>query len=139
MKYVTVLFVLLSLTGCAVGPKYQRPDMHAPAAFRAPEPLPPDQAASIADAAWFDVFKDDQLQGLIRAALANNFDLREAVARVDAARAIAGITRSNQYPNFGASAAVDINRLSRDGATKLPETVLPDQNRKFGSAGLNLF
>jgi multidrug efflux system outer membrane protein len=68
----------------------------------------------------------------------NNYDLRDAVARVDAARAAAGITRSNQFPQFGGSGAVYINRLSRDATTNLPSSILPNQNRNFGAAALNL-
>src|SRR5258708_2440107 len=117
-RWIPLLSVLLS--GCVVGPSYTRPKITAPAAFRAPDPLPPDQAASVADLPWFDVFKDDELRMLIRAALAGNYDLREAVARVDASRAIVGITRSEQFPTFAASGAIDFNRVSRDGATRLP-------------------
>src|SRR5947209_3154648 len=91
------------LTGCAVGPNYHRPAVQVPATFRAPEPLPPQQAASLADLKWFEVFKDDQLHGLIRTALAQNYDLRAAVSRVEAARASLGITRSNQFPTVAAS------------------------------------
>ena len=56
--------------GCTVGPNYKRPAVAIPATFRAPEPLPPAQAASFADLKWFEVFKDDKLQDLIRTALA---------------------------------------------------------------------
>jgi len=125
------------LSGCTVGPNYKRPAIATPANFRAPDPLPA-QAASLADVKWFEVFKDDKLQELIRTALAQNYDLRDAVARVEEARANLGITRSNQYPNFGASGAVDINRLSRNGATPIPPELLASQNRNFGEASLNL-
>ncbi len=67
-----------------------------------------------------------------------NYDLRDAVARVEAARASLGITRSAQFPNLGAGGEVQINRLSRDGATPLPAQFLPSQNRNFGEATLNL-
>src|SRR5580658_5639067 len=127
----------LLLIGCTVGPNYQRPAVPAPPAFRSPTPGSSDPA-SLADLPWFEVFKDEQLQALIRAALANNYDLRDAVARVDAARAVAGITRSNQFPQFGAGGAVNINRLSRDATTDLPVSILPNQNRNFGEAALNL-
>ena len=60
------------------------------------------------------------------------------MARVEAARAGLGITRSAQFPNFGASGAVEINRLSRDGATPLPPQFLASQNRNFGEATLGL-
>jgi len=126
------------LAGCTVGPNYKRPVTDVPATFRAPQPLPPVQAASLADLKWFEVFKDEKLQDLIRQSLVANYDLRDAVARVEAARANLGITRSNQYPNFGASGSVAINRLSRDGQTPLPAVFLPQQNRNFGTAALDL-
>jgi len=135
----TFLILIAALSaGCAVGPNYRRPATVAPASFRTPEPLPPAQAESIADLKWFEVFKDDRLQELIRTALQRNYDLRDAVARVEAARANLGITRSNQFPNFSAGGAVEINRFSRNGATPIPPQVLPSQNRNFGFAALQL-
>jgi len=139
MRGRTFLILIAGLTaGCAVGPNYKRPITAVPQSFRAPEPLPPSQAASIADLKWFEVFKDEKLQELIRAALERNYDLRDAVARVNEARASLGITRSNQFPTFAAGASVEINRISRDGATPIPSQVLPSQNRNFGTAALQL-
>ena len=132
-----VLLAAIS-TGCTVGPNYRPPAVPVPPAFRAPEALPPGQAASLADLKWVQVFKDPGLQVLIRAALANNYDLRDAVARVDQARASLGIVRSNQYPNVGAFGSLEFTRLSRDGATPLPPRILPNQIRNFGQAGLQL-
>ena len=121
MKRRTLIVALAAaLTACTVGPDYKRPSVAMPASFRAPEPLPASQAASLASLQWFEIFKDDKLQELIRTALQQNYDLRDAVARVEAARAGLGITRSAQFPNFDANGAVDINRLSRDGATPVP-------------------
>ncbi len=135
---ILLLLIVVLSTGCMVGPNYHRPAIDVPKNFRAPEPLPSDQAASIADLKWFEVFKDDQLQGLIREALKQNYDLRDAVARVEEARAALGITRSNQFPNIGAGGSIEFNRLSRDGATRLPSSILPSQNRNFGTAALEL-
>src|ERR1700691_1333240 len=103
-----ILAAILS-AGCTVGPNYSRPTVAVPANFRAPEPLPPPQAASFANLKWFEIFKDEKLQELIRTGLAQNYDLRDAAARVEAARARLGITRSAQLPNIGASGAVEIN------------------------------
>lgn len=137
---VRSLLALLAIlvTGCSVGPNYKRPGIAVPASFRAPEPLPSDQAASLADLKWFQVFKDQQLQDLIRTALVRNYDLRQAVARVEAARASLGVTRSEQYPNVAAGGSIEFNRLSRDGATPLPATFLRSQDRTFGTAVLQL-
>ena len=137
-KRTFAFLIVFALTGCTVGPNYQKPAVPVPPNFRAPDPLPPAQAESFADLKWFDVFQDPQLQKLIRAALEHNYDLRDAVARVEEARASLGITRSNQFPNFGATGYVDINRLSRNGATPIPAALLPSQNRSFGAAALQL-
>jgi multidrug efflux system outer membrane protein len=140
MKYslIAIAAAAALLTGCAAGPNYVRPSVNPPAAFRAPEPLPPQQAASLASLEWFDVFKDEQLQTLIRAALAQNYDLRDAVARVEEARANLGITRSDQLPQLSAGGSLEMTRLSRDGNLPLPAGFVPSQNRVWGQAGLNI-
>jgi multidrug efflux system outer membrane protein len=100
--------------------------------------LPAPQAASLADLKWFEVFKDEKLQELTRTALEQNYDLRDAVARVEQARADLGITRSNQLPQFSAGGALEITRVSRGGQTPLPVSFVPQQNRNWGEATLNL-
>jgi multidrug efflux system outer membrane protein len=109
-----------------------------PANFRAPEPLPAPQAASLADLKWFEIFKDEKLQELTRTALVQNYDLRDAVARVEQARANLGITRSNQLPQLDASGDGEITRLSRNGQFPLPSSFVSNQNRNWGQASLNL-
>src|SRR5262245_37439264 len=93
------------LAGCTVGPKYRKPIVQPPSAFRgsgdadtAPGP------GSLGDLKWFEVVKDEALQELSRTALVNDYDLPLAVARVNAARANLGITRSDQFPNITAGA-----------------------------------
>jgi len=140
MKYPVIAVTVAAglLTSCAVSPNYVRPSVPVPTNFRAPEPLPAPQAESLADLKWFEIFKDEQLQQLTRTALIQNYDLRDAVARVEQARANLGITRSNQLPQFSAGAAVEISRLSRDGQTPLPVSFVKEQNRNWGEASLNL-
>ena len=84
------------------------------------------------------VFKDEKLQDLIRAALAANYDLRDAMTRVEAVRASLGITRSDQFPQVGASGNLQFTRLSRDGSFVLPSSFVGSQNRNWGEAALNL-
>jgi multidrug efflux system outer membrane protein len=136
--WVIVVFAAALLTGCTVGPNYQRPAVPTPATFRSPTPLPPDESSSLADLKWFEVFRDERLQDLERTALVQNYDLRDAVARVEAARANVGVVRSQQYPNFGASADLTTTRFSRNGSLPLPAGFVPSQNRTFGSATLDL-
>lgn len=136
--YVAIAAAAAMLTGCTVGPNYRRPQVAVPANFRAPDPLPEPKAVSLADLKWFEVFRDEKLQELIRGALVQNYDLRDAVARVEEARANLGITRSNQLPQFDASGALEITRLSRNGSFPLPQSFVANQNRNWGQAGLNL-
>ena len=87
------------LAGCAVGPNYERPPVNAPAAFRGEEPATGEAATqSLADLPWWQVFHDDTLQGLVRVALTNNYDLRIAVTRVEQARAMAAQARAQYFP-----------------------------------------
>ena len=98
--YIAISTAAVLLSACTVGPKYQRPVVQTPAAFRgSSEPQQAGaQTESFADLPWWEVFHDSQLQELIRTALKQNYDLQLAVERVTAARAQVGIVRSNQFP-----------------------------------------
>jgi outer membrane protein, multidrug efflux system len=122
------------MTACTVGPNYRRPPIEAPKAFRAA--VPAAEAASLADLKWFEVFKDERLQEMVRTALVKNYDLRDAVVRVEAARANLGITRADQFPTVEAGAGVNSQRIAAGGAFPLPEGF--DQTRTIGAVSLNL-
>ncbi len=104
--------LVLSISGCTVGPNYKRPDLDVPTTYRA---APVGDAAAnpspaLGEAKWFDVFQDEQLQILIRVALQQNFDLRIAATRVLQAQAQLGITRADQFPNLSAGAGIGTQR-----------------------------
>jgi NodT family efflux transporter outer membrane factor (OMF) lipoprotein len=115
--------------------KSQPPPVQTPGTFRG-DPRPQPDAQTIANLKWFELFQDPRLQDLIREALTYNYDLRQSVARIDAARASYGITRADQFPTIGASGDVSNQRLSRSGAFDLPKPAKRD--RSFGSVLLNL-
>jgi outer membrane protein, multidrug efflux system len=97
----------LVLAGCAVGPNYKRPDTGAPTAYRDQAPA---GAGSLADLAWWDVYKDPRLNELIRAALADGFDARIAAARVEQSRAIAAQVHGQLFPGIGYAGTADRGR-----------------------------
>jgi multidrug efflux system outer membrane protein len=121
-----------------VGPNYHRPTVQTPDVFRAPAPAPAGDPSSLGDLKWWEVFKDEKLQELERTALVQNYDLRDAAARVEAARANLGITRADQFPNLAVGADITTSRFSRNGATPLPASFIPSQNRTFGEVTLGL-
>jgi multidrug efflux system outer membrane protein len=86
------------LCGCALGPKYQKPTFQTPPGYYTEQQA---SATSIADLAWWELFKDPVLQGLLHEAFNNNYDLRLAVSRVEQERALLGVTRSQYYPQVG--------------------------------------
>jgi len=96
----------------------------------------PAQAESIADTPWWVIFQDPALQALIREAIANNLDLRDAAARVEEARAQAGVAKSFLYPELGATAGYGTRQLSR--ASEPPETVTGDRKVTNWNAGFTL-
>ena len=137
MRRLIVVLLLLSLfqTYAVAQKKSQVPAVPTPSTFRGDTATQPN-SQSLANLKWFELFKDEKLQELIREALVHNYDLRLAVARVDAARANYGITRSDQFPTIGASADVINQRQSRSSAVDIPEPIKRD--RSFGSVLLNL-
>jgi outer membrane protein, multidrug efflux system len=131
-----VLALAITVTGCTVGPNYRRPAIDPPATFRGTPAAAAPAPGSLADLKWFEVFRDERLQQMIRTALERNYDLRDAVVRVEAARANLGITRADQFPTIDASAGVTSQRSAAGGAFPLPQGF--DQTRTVGSVALNL-
>jgi multidrug efflux system outer membrane protein len=130
-----MITVLLFGSGSVVGQKkYQRPEVKTPDTFRG-ETTSPDPN-SIGDLKWFEVFKDPELQKLIQTAFVQNYDLRKAIARIDAERANVGLVRSNQFPELVATADLTKTRLSNNGgAVGAGQKAKP---RTFGDVLLNL-
>ena len=111
------------LGGCVVGPKYTPPTANTPPTFRSQEGAA--QAASIADLPWWEIFQDKTLQSLVRTAIANNYDLRIAVRRVEQARELSLQARSQYYPGVGYEAGISRGKneslgqpASTDGKTQ---------------------
>jgi multidrug efflux system outer membrane protein len=105
-KLLTVIVGSAMLAGCVVGPKYHRPAVQTPNAFRdlADNPQLQAQVASYADLPWWQVFQDPKLQELVRTALKQNYDLQLATERISAARAQLAITRSSLFPQVSGNA-----------------------------------
>jgi outer membrane protein, multidrug efflux system len=118
----------LVLVGCAVGPNYKRPPIAAPTQTRGQ--VGPAEAASLADQAWWEIFDDETLRGLIAEALQNGYDVRIAAARVEEARANAGIARADFYPQIQYQAQWSRSRQSGAafGIPNIPPVNLHDVN-----------
>ncbi|MCU0957781.1 MAG: efflux transporter outer membrane subunit [Hydrogenophaga sp.] len=103
------LALVVLLSACSFAPVYERPEAPVPSRFA------DDTAAATASGlpSWSEFVGDARLRELIRLSLANNRDLRLALANVDLVRAQFRIQRANELPtvNVGATGS----RQSREG------------------------
>jgi multidrug efflux system outer membrane protein len=98
-RRLTAVSLALVLSGCALGPDYERPEVTPPQSWRA---ITTAEAMSLADTSWWELFDDARLQELIRIALVENHDLKIAVERIEEARARYGVARSYFWPSVTA-------------------------------------
>jgi multidrug efflux system outer membrane protein len=104
------------LTGCVVGPDYQRPDVVMPEAWR----IDYGSAEDLSNARWWQQFNDLVLDGLIETALKENLDIRIAASRVDQFLGQLGTTRSEFFPQLGGGGGVSRNRISEEAFGSAP-------------------
>lgn len=107
--------LLLACTGCVVGPDYKRPEVVQPGEFR--NQIEPASAASIADLPWWELFNDPELKALIKEALTNNLDIAVATARIEQARALVGVAKSEGLP-----------QISYEAGGGVEKTFVPEQD-----------
>lgn len=118
------LVALLALSGCLLGPNYERPAVDAPPAFRFAEP----DAKDLVNTAWWEQFQDPALNALIATALADNKDVKIAAARVEQFLGQFVTTRSQLFPQVAAGFDAQRQRVPL-GSTQLPAGVGPVFNQ----------
>ena len=135
-KKGSALLLVVNLLGGTVAAqkKNERPQVKVPNEFRG-STVPTGQT-SIGDLKWFEIFKDDELQKMVRTAMMQNYDLRLAIARINAARANLGLARSDQFPQFAAGADLTTSRTSSNGPTGVFGQ--SGKSRSFGSVVVSL-
>ncbi|HVU24324.1 MAG TPA: TolC family protein, partial [Opitutus sp.] len=111
----------------SVGPDYEPPRVAAPSAWRDTGATGAWKAAVPSDALargeWWKLYADPALDDLESRALAANQDLRASAARVEQARAAAGLVRSDYWPQLAATGAVSRERTSSTTGNVFPETL----------------
>ncbi|MGH7227974.1 MAG: TolC family protein, partial [Nitrospiraceae bacterium] len=101
MRSVALLVLLMLLTSCAMGPDYSRPDIPTSDSYRmAGEEK---DLQSLANVPWWELYKDEELQKLIRIALEENKDLKRTVATVDEFAARMLVAKTDFAPQMNAT------------------------------------
>jgi len=93
---------LLILSACTIGPDYVRPTVEVPSTWT----VSYDAAVDLVNTTWWQQFNDPVLDNLITTALTENLDIKVATARVDQFLGQYRTTRSEFFPQIGASAGV---------------------------------
>ncbi|RYY96399.1 MAG: efflux transporter outer membrane subunit, partial [Comamonadaceae bacterium] len=125
MRRLAPLAAAAALAACSFIPTYERPAAPVPAAYdyaSAPTGTPAAQLD------WQQFLADARLRELVATALANNRDLRVAVANIEQARAQFDIRNADRYPTVGVSAS----------ATRQPSTTARDTQVNLYTLGLAL-
>ncbi len=121
LRLCPVIGMLVPLTGCMVGPNYQKPPVPVTPAFKEP---PPDSfkesdewKKSHPDAAalrgkWWEIFGDPQLNALEEQVTVSNQDLKMAEARFRQARTMVRYNRAAEFPTIGVDPNIQSLRYS---------------------------
>src|SRR5580700_11399338 len=124
--------LMVGIAGCNVGPNYKRPAYPTPPALRGADgsSVTSEAQNSLGDEQWSQVFREPELQGLIRTALANNYDLRIAAQRVLEQQAQLQVTRSQEFPQITVGGTAIGASVPNVGTTSIPNPLA------FGSLSL---
>jgi len=107
----------LLLGGCA-SPRYVRPDVPVPPAYRGDtnesgvaSTVSHSEAATLGELRWQDLIRDEELSKLIREAISHNLDAQMAAERVLEARAQFKVSRSALFPSVDALVGYNNSRM----------------------------
>jgi outer membrane protein, multidrug efflux system len=113
--YLLLCAASVTLASCSIGRDYNAPELPKlsedvlqetnEGRFKAVEPVKN----------WWSTLEDKQLTSLVEKALANNFDIQVAIARVEEARAMVSGTEYDRFPTVTASSNAAMQRLSNEG------------------------
>ncbi|MDR0953005.1 MAG: efflux transporter outer membrane subunit [Elusimicrobiota bacterium] len=98
-KLILLLTSVAFIASCNFAAKYKRPDLDLP------DQQDLEDYSVFTQQKWWSIFNDDTLNKLEDTALSYNNDLLMAMARVDQARADAGVVTADSKPAVAASAA----------------------------------
>jgi len=124
---LVAILAAAAAAGCMMGPDYTRPKFDTPASFR----FEAKSAAETADTEWWKQFGDPVLDSLIAEALANNVNLKVAVANVEQSAGVLTQTRSQLFPQIGYQAIGERVRASEAEANAAAVRALPNPQTAY--------
>ncbi|MDX3885088.1 MAG: efflux transporter outer membrane subunit [Sphingomonas sp.] len=108
---------LALLAGCTMAPDMPRPAPAIPQGWPAGDAYLRRSEAGLPSVTYRDVFRDPKLQAIIDRAIANNQDLRAALANVASARAQYRVAHAGIFPGIDASGRISVNHGANGGGS----------------------
>ncbi|MGA2552889.1 MAG: TolC family protein, partial [Burkholderiaceae bacterium] len=140
-KYLVALTLSVGLlSGCAIGPDFERPAVALPAQWTPGQPGAGASSASTPvaqsqGAAWWDVFHDPELSRLEARVADQNLDIQIATARLAQSRANERIAGAAELPSVEASGSYSRELASNNGVMSLLGGSLPGAGQAASGAG----
>lgn len=105
------------LGGCSLAPVYEQPAPAIPAGWPAGDAYLRSSEAGLPRVGYRDIFRDPALQGLIARALANNQDVRIALANVASVRGQLRVQRAQLLPRIDGTASASVGETGAVAAS----------------------
>jgi len=121
---IVTLMIIVSLTGCAMGPDFKKPVVKTPHNFRFSD----SESKEVVNLKWWELFDDPVLYSLVVTALNDNKDAMIAASRIEEARATLGFTKADQYPRLDLEGGAKIGNftgVSRSSTTDKSAYIAP--------------
>lgn len=119
--WLLIALFALSLTGCKVGPEFCRPSVTLPTDWEVqPQNLSPGQADEIN--CWWKQLNSPELDLMIEQVVRSNLSLREALHRIEEARAMERATAALSRPEASLTSSVLYKQFSKTGNAFIPQS-----------------
>jgi len=117
-----LLFLVIFITGCAVGPDFKKPDVETPEEYRNDRSLQVDTVLtdSLINLQWWKLFGDPILDTIVEIVLEENKDILIAASRMEQARATLGFVKADALPRLDIEAGA--SRGNMLGRAQVPTT-----------------
>ncbi len=134
-RYLSILLLTTALTGCSLAPKFEMPQTAESATFKEAAELTETGSwkigtptAHVPRGEWWRVFEDAALNTLQTEAADKNLTVQKMVARVQQARATAGIARADYFPDVEGSGSFTRQKPSARMRGMAPGANVPIEN-----------
>ncbi|RWD29451.1 efflux transporter outer membrane subunit [Mesorhizobium sp.] len=131
-------FAAALLSGCVVGPDYQKPLLAMPASWSGQKAVKPAKPAQLSQ--WWQRLRDPELNALVEEAVAGNLDVATAKAKIREARASYRQSVGKLLPSAEGSASATRNRTAATSSGTATSTTYDQYEAGFDASWeLDLF